>query len=111
MLAGEPEERGQVLLKLAEKRLAEGIVLIKKGEWQEAIKTLQNYQGQFENAQNMLTLVRDLQKYDTLRNLISRQLQNQTLLAAFLEKIGAGGVLGEFQLKIPIGGLELRPVE
>lgn len=111
LFASSPNERGEILLELAEKRLSEGIALIKKGDWKGASSVLQKYQGQFENAQNMLALIRDLQKYDTLRQQISRELQNQALLASFLEKIGAGEVMGEFEPRMPIGGLELRMVE
>ena len=111
ILTSEPEKRGELLLTLAEKRLSEGIVLIKKGEWQGASSVLQKYQGQFDNAQNMLGLVRDIQKYDALRAQISRQLQNQALVVSFLERIGAGEVLGGLMPRMSIGGLELRPVE
>lgn len=111
ILTTEPERRGEILLTLAEKRLAEAVSLIKKGDWGEATATLQNYQGQFENAQNMLNLIQDIKDYEKLRQQIFRQLQNQVLLTAFLEKIGAGEMMGGFQPKVQNGQLELKPIE
>ncbi|MBM4402376.1 MAG: hypothetical protein FJ044_03975 [Candidatus Cloacimonetes bacterium] len=111
VLAAEPEQRGEVLLSLAEKRLAEGISLIKKGDWQQAIVTLQNYQGQFENAQSTLNLIKDAAKYEELRQQIARQLRNQALLAAFLQKIEAPNILGDFIRIRQNELLELRPIQ
>lgn len=111
-LASEDEQRGEVLLSLAEKRLSETFQLLKQGDLEGVVATLRLYEGQFSQARGILSVIADEQMQSKLRQLLTEHSQIQALFYSFVKKLGLPEILSQMEFMKPrgLGGLELRPL-